>query len=458
MSKISIIITAHNYGKYIAQCIDSALKQNYPEFEVIVVNDGSTDNTAEILASYRDTIQVITLAGVGLAGACNAGIRSSSGEYIIRLDADDYFDENILMVEANILKGNPGVHMVYPDYYRINQHGEIVEHVRLPKVNDEVKLLDRSPLAAGALFRRRCYDEIGGYNEELRYQEDYDFWIRFIDKFSVYNVNLPLMYYRRHDVNMSGNFEERMKARQYVKKKFVDQKGYREGKRTLAFIPAMGLFRNEEKLALKKLSGKPLIAYTIEEALACDLVDRVIVSTEDEEIADCAVSCGAEVPFLRPRELSRTSVSVEDVLRYTTERLKETGGVPFDFVAVLYYHVPFKKERHITEAIDTILLYDTDSVISVVTDITFHWKPGEYGLKPVGYQKRLLREDKETIYKEASALYVVKSANLASGGFLGNTIGHIEMSQNTAWRIEDNFSFWVAEKMLQDRGVEQVKI
>ncbi|MBL7070820.1 MAG: glycosyltransferase [Candidatus Omnitrophica bacterium] len=452
--KVSVIITARNYGQYLSQCIDSVLSQKYTFYEIIAVNDGSTDNTAEILEGYRakhpDRIKVITLAGAGLAKACNAGIRNSSGEYIIRLDADDYFDENILLVEANILDNNPDVHLVYTDYYRIDKHGGIIDSYRLPKVNDEVELLDRSPLAGGAMFRRECYEAIGGYSEELRYQEDYDFWIRFIDRFKVYNVNLPLMYYRRHSASMSNNFDERMKARQYVKKKFVDEKGYRKNKKIFAVIPAMGHFRGHEKLALRKLNGRPLIAYTIEQALKTKLIARVIVSTEDEEVANTATELGADVPFLRPQELARTSVGVDEVLRHMVGVWRESGEAVPDLIVVLPYIAVFQKERHITEAIDTVLLHDTDSVIGVTTDLTFHWKPGKYGLEPVGYHKRLLREDRETVYKETASIYVLKTAIVEAGGYLGEQIGHIEMSLRDAWRIQSDFDFLVAEKILEE--------
>ncbi len=457
--KVSVVITARNYGKYICQCIDSVINQRYDDHEIIVVNDGSTDNTAVILADYErkypGKLGVITLDGVGLAGACNRGIRASRGEYIVRLDADDYFDENLLLLESNILDSDPHIHMVYPDYYRITRHGEIIDYCRLSKANVEVKLLDRSPLAAGAMYRRECYDAIGGYNEELSFQEDYDFWVKFIDKFNVYNINLPLLYYRQHGNNMSKNFEARMEARRYVKKKFVLEKGYREGKKILAVIPAMGLFRNKEKLALRDLAGRPLIAYTIEEARKTELIDRVVVSTEDREIAEVAVRYGAEVPFLRPLSLARTSVSVDDVLRNLLDGLEEMESYEPDIVVVLQYYAPFRKECHITEAIDTLLLYDTDSVISVTPDISFHWKPGKYGLTPVGYQKRLLREDRETVYKETGSVYVVRADNIRSGGYLGEVIGHTEMSRTEAWRIEEEFDLWVAAKYIEERALSE---
>lgn len=211
--KVSVVITAHNYGRYLKQCIESVLNQIYKNYEIIVVNDGSTDNTAEILEKYKDRVKVIDLPGLGLASSLNRGIKASSGEYVIRLDADDFFDENILLTEATYLDTHPEVDLVFPDYYRVKENGEIIEHVRLLKVEEELRLLHRSPLGAGAMFRKRCFDELGGYDEKLRRQEDYDFWIRFISKFKVRNISLPLMYYRQHKLSMSQDYPGRLKAK-----------------------------------------------------------------------------------------------------------------------------------------------------------------------------------------------------------------------------------------------------
>ena len=281
------------------------------------------------------------------------------------------------MIESKILDTKPKIDMVYPDYYRVDKHGEIIECVRLLKVNDEVKLLDRSPLAAGAMFRRKCYDAIGGYNEELRYQEDYDFWIRFIDKFQVYNVNLPLLYYRQHAVSMSRNQEARMEARRYVKKQFVEKKGKRNTKKILCVLPIVAYSRYKNRLALEEVRGRKLMSYALEEALKVKLFDRIIVDTEDQEIAETAKTLGAEVPFLRPRELAKSTSRIEDIVKNCLNWLSENENYRPDIVSTLCYNYPMIKEKHITEALDTMLLYDTDTVISVTEDLTYHWQPGE---------------------------------------------------------------------------------
>ena len=449
--KVSVVLTAHNYGKYLDRAIQSVLIQTFHDFELIVVDDGSTDYTKDVLQPYaaHPQVRIVSKNGVGLAAAANAGVRTGSGEYVVRLDADDYFDENILLVQSHFLDSNPHIHMVFADYYRVDLHGTILEHVRLPKIHDEVTLLDRSPLAAGAMYRRACFDALGGYDESLKYQEDYDFWIRFIDRFNVYNLNLPLMYYRQHERSMSRNFAARMDARRQVKRRFVEGKELEAG-RNLVVIPAMARTIDGQKLPLMRIGSQSLLAQTIHRAHSAEGVERVIVSTEDPEIAEEAVSCGADVPFLRPQHLARPSVHIEDAVRHLLEALEREESYLPDTVAIVHFVCPFLTAAHITEALDTLKLYKADSVISVCQDLTFHWRRGREGLEMVGYQKRLLREEKETIFKENGALYVTQARLIRSGGFLGSRISYIEMAPEESVRLQTEFDFWITEQMLKD--------
>jgi CMP-N-acetylneuraminic acid synthetase len=204
------------------------------------------------------------------------------------------------------------------------------------------------------------------------------------------------------------------------------------------------------KLPLLPLCGRPLVAHTIEQALQAPGIDRVIVSTEDPEIAEAAVSFGAEVPLLRPRELARPSVHVEASIRHLLESLEREEDYRTESVAILHFVCPFLRSAHITEAIDTMRLYKADSVISVCQDLTFHWRRGKEGLEMVGYQQRLFREEKETIFKENGALYVTSARLIRSGGFLGSRVSYIEMSPEESVRLQSDFDFWLAGQMLKE--------
>jgi glycosyltransferase involved in cell wall biosynthesis len=260
--KVSIIITAHNYGKWLPQAIDSALGQNFDSFEVIVVNDGSTDDTPQILENYKNNrrIVIVNTDGIGLSGACNRGIEKSVGNYIVRLDADDWFDPNLVLVLANFLDYNPNIGLVFCDYIDTDVYGEIINYNRRESINDEIRILDRSAPAAGAMYRRHCYETIGGYNEEIRYQEDYDFWLKIVEKFQVRNISLPLMFHRLHGNSMSRNFVARMKTRRYVKKEFLKRfRDQQDKRKVLAIIPARADMINGEKVVLTQFDGSNLL-------------------------------------------------------------------------------------------------------------------------------------------------------------------------------------------------------
>jgi len=462
-SKVSIIITAHNYAKFLPRCLESAFEQTYDDYEVVVVDDGSTDETPRILretkANHPDTLRTLRLEGEGLPTACNEGIKTADGKYIVRLDADDYFDENLLTVEANYLDANQNIDLVFPDYYTVDRDGNILDHVRLLKINDEVELLNRSPLAAGAMYRRDAWEQIGGYSEHLDYQEDYDFWVRFINEFDVRNVNLPLMYYRQHDDSMSQNLSGRLEARKDIKRTFVDQnlEQNAEEAEVLAVIPAQTEQRIEppdrsetpqEPLALWDIGGRPLLSYTVREALEAERLDRVVVSTDSEEIADVAREMGAEIPSLRSSDLVGHQVQLSEVLQDLLLELESEEGYEPDFVTVLQYVSPLKTAGNVDEVVDTWHMFGVDSVISVTQNKKFLWQPGKYGLEPL-FDERLLREERETLYQENGAIYGFEPDLVHDRDeLIGDTVGHVLMERYAAIHIDSWFDFEVCEKIL----------
>jgi len=469
---VSVIITAHNYADYLEHCLDSAIDQTFDDYEIVVVDDGSTDETPEILKEYTfeypDLITVVRLDGKGLPTACNAGIEAAAGEYVIRLDADDYFDENILTVEAEYLNSNPNIELVYPDYYTINDDDDVIDHVHLPTVVSEVKLLNRSPLAAGAMYRRTAWEKIGGYNESLDYQEDYDFWIRFINKFDVANVNLPLMYYRQHDSNMSDNLSGRLESRREVKSEFVETHLTEklESTEVLGIIPARDELRVDPSadsidpdlpLALQDVDGQPLLQHTVERLQAADRLDRVILSTDSEEIAERAEEMGVETT-MRPPELADPAVDLTTVVTdLLTEHEDEEEYSP-DLVAVLPYVSPCRSAAHIDEAIDSQLMFSVDSVISVTQNRKFQWQPGKYGLEPL-FDERLIREEREVLYEENGAVYVFEpELAFYQDELVGDHVGHILMERRSSVHIDSELDLQLCKTLLQEDGLNSTPL
>ena len=171
---VTVYITNHNYGKYIENAIKSVINQTMQDFELIIIDDGSTDNSREIIEKYTDLENVTSIyqKNKGLNVTNNIALRFSHGKYIIRLDADDYFDEHALQVLSGILEKNEDVGLVFPDYTLINEFDEVMDVIRRHDFN-EVKMLDQPAHGACTMIRAKCLKELGGYDEEFRCQDGY---------------------------------------------------------------------------------------------------------------------------------------------------------------------------------------------------------------------------------------------------------------------------------------------
>ncbi len=200
--KVSFITAAYNYGHYIEQAIDSALSQTYPDFDVIVVNDGSTDNTLDVLKKFGDRIRVVSQENSGLARTRNKGVSLSDAEFYIQLDADDYVDRDYIEKTIPHMV-DPGVGMVATDYlqFGIGSHRVAAQAMTLDME------LKGNNIPIASLVRRTAYDQVpGGYttafidrtgNKQHCPWEDWSFWIDLLKRgWKCYPVNEPLFHYR----------------------------------------------------------------------------------------------------------------------------------------------------------------------------------------------------------------------------------------------------------------------
>ncbi len=210
--QVSVIITCHNYARYLSRAIRSAVNQSFDkkDYEIIVVNDGSTDETKKVMASFSGFIKPINLkSNLGLAAARNEGLKKAIGRYVINLDADDYIDENLLLIESIFLNFNASWDAVSCDYYLVD---EDENHIK--RVSGEKK-----PIACGVMFRTDRLFEIGLYDENFKMREEEDLRIRFGKSHIIKNIELPLYRYRKHENNMTNNREGMKKYKKILRTK-----------------------------------------------------------------------------------------------------------------------------------------------------------------------------------------------------------------------------------------------
>lgn len=216
MAKVSIIIPCYNQGKYISESINSALQQTYKDIEIICVNDGSADNSAEIMKSFADKYENVVFynnkTNKGVIYSRNMAIQQSSGEYILPLDSDDIIEPTYVEKAVKILDEHPNIGIVY---CRARVIGKKTEEWNLPKF-DKSNILYENCIFCSALFRKSDFLKVGMYKEYMQYGlEDFELWLSFIEKgFNVYQIDEILFNYRKYDeqtrTNLS-NVEENYK-------------------------------------------------------------------------------------------------------------------------------------------------------------------------------------------------------------------------------------------------------
>jgi len=201
MNKISIIITNYNRVNFIDRAIRSCQDQSLrPDcvIEVIVVDDGSTDDSLKLLRMFEESIVLINhKSNLGVASASNSGLKKASGDFIMRLDADDFLNKYALLMLSSILMENEDFGYVYSDHYKVDERGFKIEK---KKLNNMEMLYNHG---AGVMFRKEVVQNVGLYDESLENCEDYDFLIRVAKNYKGYYLPLPLYRYNIHGNNLS---------------------------------------------------------------------------------------------------------------------------------------------------------------------------------------------------------------------------------------------------------------
>lgn len=218
MQKVSVIIPLYNLKQYIGKAIESVLTQTYPNIEIIVVDDGSTDEPQTVLNKYEGRIKLIRQEeNKGPSNARNTGIRNSKSEYIVFLDADDYICPNKIEIEVKVLEKYPEIGWVYETSLIFDENKSIIK-----KLPDAVLQSTEQPpqgkifhklltgrgnlMPVNAVMIRRKVIDVGLFDESLRGYEDWDFWLRISAKYEVKYIDKSLAFVRFRPDSSQRNF------------------------------------------------------------------------------------------------------------------------------------------------------------------------------------------------------------------------------------------------------------
>ncbi|WP_127136073.1 glycosyltransferase family 2 protein [Flagellimonas oceanensis] len=448
---VTVYITNYNYEKYIENAIESVLGQTMQNFELIIIDDGSKDNSRDIIERYSEhpKISIIYQQNKGLNITNNVALRASKGKYIVRLDADDYFTEDALEKMSSILEENDTLGLVFPDYFIVDSENNVVSEIRRHDFENEVTILDQPAHGACTMIRVEYMKSVGGYDESYTCQDGYELWVKFISKFKVTNIKETLFYYRRHNANLTNNEDRILSTRFKIKEAFVENESLNLPK-VMAIVP----IRLGYNLAMERLNGTTFLDYKIQSLLESKKIDLVVVVSSDKTIKKHVDSMyGDSVCFYdRPSKLERINVSLFQTLLMLS---KEPRLASMDCAMFCSLNYPFVSEETINDAVNTLTIFKADSLISVRPENNKFFRHTGQGMQAILQQDKFTKLERESLYKYSGGILLgnIKSA-LAAGKIVHGDVGHIVISEKASLNAESSFEKGICRLLMEKNEIE----
>ena len=448
----TIYITNYNYGEFIEHAIESLLAQTFISFEILIIDDGSNDNSSEIISRYQklDDVFVVYQKNKGLAASNNIAIKMARGKYIMRLDADDYLAKNCLEVLIKKLEDNSNLALVFPDYYEVDINGKILNHIIRHDFDKDVTLFDNPAHGACTMFRTKVLREIGGYDENFSRQDGYYIWLKIIEfGYKVSNINSPLFYYRKHGNNLTKNEDELLNTRSKIIQKHVDDQNY-ENKSILCIIPVRGSKIDPRSKPLKMLGDKFLIDWTLEFTINAKLINQIIVSTSDEDLIKYL-----ELNYSKTIKTHKRRLKLSQINKSINQSIEEIvfnedhHKIP-DYILVVNIEYPFRKSNYLNKAINLMKIHKLDSVIGVRLDDNIFFKHTGRGLRQIT-RNDVLRLERDELYKKVGGISLVTTEYFKkSKSISGGKLGYIQMPKIADIAVNNDIDWTIAESIVEN--------
>lgn len=442
---VTIYITNYNYGQYIREAIESVINQTLKNIELIIIDDGSTDDSKEIIEEYKNLefVSIIYQKNKGLNITNNIALRASKGKYIIRLDADDYFVLNALEILSDELEKDEELGLVFPDYYLIDHSGELIGKEVRHNFEKDVTLLDQAAHGACTMIRADYLSNLGGYNENYNCQDGYELWVKFTTHYKVKNVNTPLFYYRQHGKNLTSNENRILDTRANINKDYI--KELNQEVNSIAIIPIRG---GEKSIAFQKINNENLLDLKVKQALSSENITDIIISSPDESVEkyfNLNYSANSKLHFIkRSQESSRINRDLSDTVNQVLDNLPPTINQP-KAVVLLAVEYPFVKSSKIDDAIHTMFLFNSDSLISVRIESGMIYQHKGKGMESVLNRDQFTKLEREALYKLTGGITVSKIETIKEHNkMIAGKVGHIVVDQESAHAILSEFDLKVA--------------
>ena len=320
----------------------------------------------------------------------------------------------------------------------------------------DVALFDQPAHGACTLIRKEFLIEVGGYSAEFDRQDGLDIWLKFIDRYKIKNINLPLFYYRKHEMSLSSNTEKLLETRSKIYKKHADEKNTKKIN-VLAVLSVRGKVISNDSQELSILGNKPVISWTIDNILGSDMIQELIISTSDNDIINFITAEYKDKVNIVKRDivnaLENTSHEKSLLQSLSKRRVKE-----YYAVLEITSDYPFRDSFYMEKAINVMRVHNVDKVIGVIPEDNVVYKHRGSGLETIGNNifDNKLRFEREYLYKNAGGISLSdkKYYENKTGKKEQMILGHIIISNEAATKVSSELELKIAKLILNEKTIK----
>lgn len=399
---VSIYTINRNYGQFIEKCIKSVLNQNYKNIEYIIIDDGSSDNSIDIIKLYskKYNIKYYVQKNIGLVKSINKAIKVSNGKYVMRVDSDDFLTKTAVNdLIKTIYKYNSD--LVFPDYYLVDTNNKILERVKRHNFNKKVTLFNQPAHGACTLYKKTVFEEVGFYSKKYDCQDGVYMWMKVINNYKISNINKPLFYYRQHSSSLTKNFQKILNT-----KKLIYNDVNKKKSKNLCFFPIRQLneIDSNPNKAIKMLNKK------IFEIKSIKKIKKIIISSSDKKIKKNFDSKKiTNIKFIkRDENLSIYGLGLSKLLDYTIKNNKNEFN---NYDNVIIYTFNNLDISYINLLINNLDIFNLDTAILARTNKQILFKHNGSSLKPIIKYKSGLQIERDAVYEMVNGIIARKLKN-----------------------------------------------
>lgn len=447
---VTIYVPSRNYGRFLRQCVESVFGQLYTNWELFIIDEGSTDETREVGQEFarmrpKNVTFIRHPQPAGLQKLANMILQRAKGKYMMRLDADDWLDESALLVMVSKLESNSEVGMVYGNYFYVSSDGTVIGMERRNKFGHEDKVGHRPPHGACTMFRTRSLKAVGGYSEDVNAQDGWELWYKLNGRIGTSSLDIPLFYYRQHESALTRNHNRLLEARTQIFKKISANLEGDYKPVSVAVIPVRESYPGFDGVPYQIFNGISLLERALISAASAETISHVVIASQSRSVLEFSakLEVAGKVPahlrYLRPVGARLDGgLPIKDLLLAAGKYFNQLMGTCPDILAYLSLHAVHRQNTHIDDAINVLRINESDSVVSVQEEREPMFRHGKTGLELLNPGRfDGLTFDREKLFQFNGSIIATWWEVLKENQLLGESISFVEMSFEDSYQIKN---------------------